>query len=466
MRPQSTMPFSPGQSLGRLAAWLILSVGLAGVGWAQPASHVILISIDGLRPEFYLDRTWPAPTVQQLAAEGSYAERVRGVFPTVTYPSHTTMVTGVLPFRHGVYYNQPFEPEGQTGRWYWHESAIQVDTLWDLLKRHGRATAAVSWPVTVGAPIDWLVPEYWSLDPEVERLAPMRDASSAGLWQELEQEATGRLSLRKYSADFMTRDDTSGAIAAYLFETYRPTLLAVHLLAADHFEHADGRESWRVRRAVAAADRALGSILDAVERAGLVEQTAIVVTGDHGFVDVHTDLAPNVWLAELGLQEPRQDRGRWRATFHTQDGSAFLHLEDPADEQAVEEVRRLLDSLPHRFRKLFRVVERQELDDIGADPRVPLALAARLGVAFVARATGKVAEPSLSGEHGYFPSDFPEIYTGFVASGAGLVRGEKIDEIGLEDIAPLILELLGLPPLEDADGLAPGILVDSAAGAD
>ena len=125
----------------------------------------MLVSIDGLRPEFYLNGKWPAPTLQYMARGGSVAEGVRGVFPTVTYPSHTTMVTGALPARHGIYYNTPFEPEGQSGRWYWEESLIQSRTLWDAAREAGLVTATVQWPVTVGAPIDYCVPEFWSLDP-------------------------------------------------------------------------------------------------------------------------------------------------------------------------------------------------------------------------------------------------------------------------------------------------------------
>ena len=104
---------------------------------AQKTKYVVMISIDGLRPEFYKDPSWPAPNIQALARNGVYADGVRGVFPTVTFPSHTTMVTGALPAKHGIYYNTPFEPEGQTGNWYWDESQIKVETLWDACKKKG-----------------------------------------------------------------------------------------------------------------------------------------------------------------------------------------------------------------------------------------------------------------------------------------------------------------------------------------
>ena len=80
-------------------------------------SHVVLISIDGLRPEFYKDPSWNMVHLRQAMETGAYADGVEGVFPTVTYPSHTTMITGVKPLKHGVYYNTPSEPLGVTGNW-------------------------------------------------------------------------------------------------------------------------------------------------------------------------------------------------------------------------------------------------------------------------------------------------------------------------------------------------------------
>ncbi len=73
--------------------------------FGQLAKHVILISIDGFRPDFYKDKSWSAPNLRKLMNEGVYAQGVNSVFPSVTYPAHTTLVTGAAPARHGIYYN-------------------------------------------------------------------------------------------------------------------------------------------------------------------------------------------------------------------------------------------------------------------------------------------------------------------------------------------------------------------------
>ncbi|MEO8077989.1 MAG: alkaline phosphatase family protein, partial [Acidobacteriota bacterium] len=152
-----------------VAGTLLVMAGL-GVAAAGPSlraapsepRHVIVISIDGLNPTTY---TAPGPsevpTLRRLAREGAYAQDVIGVTPTVTYPSHTTLITGVPPAVHGIYNNRIFDPEETSNNaWYWYAREIKVTTLPGAVKARGLTTAAVSWPVTVDADIDYLMPEF------------------------------------------------------------------------------------------------------------------------------------------------------------------------------------------------------------------------------------------------------------------------------------------------------------------
>src|SRR5580765_950336 len=110
----------------RTASFLLFAFCASLSVIAQPARHVILISIDAMRPEFYKDPSWPAPNLQQLMKEGVYADKLRPVFPSITYPDHVTMLTGALPVHHGVFFNAPFEPEGASGKWNWQTNIIQA----------------------------------------------------------------------------------------------------------------------------------------------------------------------------------------------------------------------------------------------------------------------------------------------------------------------------------------------------
>lgn len=425
------------------------------------ADHVLLFSLDGFRPEFARDEAWPAPTLQQLAWEGAHAARVRSVFPALTYPAHTTLVTGALPARHGIWHNEPFEPAGQSGRWHWEAAAIRIPTLWDAVRAAGGTTAAVSWPVTVGAAIDWNVPDIWPLDLDTDALEPIRRcARPPGIVEEIEREATGRLREETFGISRIAREDRVGSMAAYLFERHRPTLLLVHLISTDHVQHDRGRNNPLTRRAVGAADRAIGQVLEVVERLGLRDRTAVVITGDHGSADLHTVLRPNAWLAARGLVEPRPDRGDWRAVFHASGGSAFLRLRDPGDGEAADLARDALRALPRGVRRLFRVMERGNLAALGADSEAPFALAAVPGIGFAADASCPDVVAATGAAHGYHPG-IREMYTGFVAAGAGIRPRAAVPCLPLENVAPLVAALLGLEA-EFPDGIVfPGLLASA-----
>lgn len=424
------------------------------------ADHVIVVSVDALRPEFYCDETWPAPTMQQFAFEGVRADGVRTVFPALTYPAHTSLVTGARPARHGITSNRPFLDDRRTEAWLWETSHIRAPTLWDAVRAAGGTTAAVGWPVTVGAPIDWNVPDIW---PEhyvqADFIAPVRAATTPPeLFGELEREATGRLRGENFGLGWLAREDRVGSIAAYLFERYRPTLLLVHLIGTDHMQHERGRNNPLTRRAVGAADRAIGQVVETVERLGMRDRVAFAIVGDHGSINRHTQLRPNVWLVDAGLMGVGELRGDWRAAFLADGGSAFLRLRDGAGDAAAE-ARTVIDRQPPGVRRLFRIVERAELDALGADPAAAFALAAMPGIEFSDDPGAPDIRPVHGATHGYHPDEL-EMRTGFVGAGAGFRPGASVPLLPIECVAPTLAALLGLR-FAAPDGIVfPGLLSD------
>ncbi|ASZ11844.1 ectonucleotide pyrophosphatase/phosphodiesterase [Chitinophaga pendula] len=436
-----------------LFAICVLAIGGQAVR-AQQAKYVVLISVDGFRPDFYMEPSWPAPYMQQIKEQGVYAQGVQGIFPTVTYPSHTTLITGVTPSKHGICYNTPFEPQGASGRWYTEAKDIKAETLWEALRKAGLRTASVSWPVSVGAPVDYNIPETFSLsNPGDRRAATSEQATPRGLFEEVQQQATGQLSATDLNLHYFGMNETLSRMAAYLIGRYKPNLLTIHLPCTDEAQHDEGRRGDRVTLSVAAADHGIGTILEAIAKAGIKDSTAVIITGDHGFVDIHTGLAPNVWLAANGLI----GKDGWKAMFHSGGGSTFLQLKQEKDEQTLRQVRKILSELPEAQRKLFRVVERAELDKSGADPHAALALTAVPGISFTTSKEGPAMRAARGGAHGYYP-DFREIQTGFVAYGAGLAKGQVIPVMHLEDVAPLVAQLLGVSLKEASGTVYPGML--------
>src|SRR5689334_2803248 len=139
---------------------LLVFVGVIGcplfvtaVTVGGPTRHVVVISIDGLMPRTYLSAGWNAPTLRNLATHGVFAQGVVGVFPTVTYPSHTTLITGVPPALHGIYTNRLVAPGSRSnGVWYWDSRDIQTVTLPAATAATHLRTAMINRTVSVGAP--------------------------------------------------------------------------------------------------------------------------------------------------------------------------------------------------------------------------------------------------------------------------------------------------------------------------
>lgn len=422
---------------------------LSGIVTQAQVKYVILISIDGLHPDMYLDKSWPAPNLHALMQQGTYADHNLSVFPSYTYPSHTAMLTGAFPARSGIYFNQP---KNSTGDWSWFMKDIKVTTLWRFLKWKGMTTSAVEWPVSVGDGITYNVPEIWS-DQFPDRITEARKYATPGLVEEIEQKATGKLDTFNMNEDAFSMDDNSARMAAYIYRTKKPAFLAVHFAEVDDVEHDHGRDGDSVRLALAAADHCIGIIRETVRRSGMADSTAIIVVGDHGFSTIHTIMRPNILIKEVP------------AKFIASGGSCFLykltHAKKSDDAAMVKAVTDSLDKLPKEKRRLFRIIYRKELDKMGADSAAILALTAEPGMVFsgstkaaaaVNHGPGTLIQqskydgvfiPTTGGHHGYDPN-IPEMWTGFIAAGAGINKGGHIKEMRLVDVAPLIAKLLGL----------------------
>ena len=214
------------------------------------AEHVIVVSIDGLKPDYYLEERWPAPAMRQVLFRGAHARAVRSIFPSLTYPSHTTMATGALPARHGIWTNRAVEPSDDPP-WLSDAHLIRVPALWDAVRAAGGTTAALNWPLTKGAAIDWNVPDVWPGSDEAVVTAMASASTPEGLVAELEREATGRLHVDNFSSKLLAHDVRLASMAAYLYERYRPTLLLVHVEGVVQIQQ---EPDWRNPRRIRAED--------------------------------------------------------------------------------------------------------------------------------------------------------------------------------------------------------------------
>lgn len=420
-----------------LLTWFALSAH------AQQPRYVILITIDGLRAEMIDDPLMPSPFLKMMSRDGLRIGSVTGVPPAATYPSHTTIVTGEVPARHRVFYNRPFLWNKDTARIsYWYADSIAVPTIWQRAHEAGMTTASLFWPVSTGSPyIDYNVPEFWSLDyscDQMEYIKPL--CTPRGILDELEQHACGKLDTITYQAGSLQRDGRTAAMANYLMNHYQPRLMTIHLITTDYSQHDLGTHpNQRLLQDVASADHAVGTILENLRLTHRMDSTVVLVMGDHGFCDYSLTLSPNVWLTRDRLLSERPG-GEWKACFYGGGNTSFLYLRKANDKRTLRRIRRLLEELPEAERRLFRVVEKEELTAKGADPAAVLALEPVVGVAVTNDRTGEVVKQRTGGTHGFISG---QDATTLIAYGCGIAPSHQ-DTIRQTAIAPWVLRMLNI----------------------
>lgn len=392
-----------------------------------PPDQVLVVSIDGLRPEFYLDEKWGAPTLCRLAREGAFVRGVVGVFPSVTYPSHASMVTGLSPDRHGVIANTRWTEEGPQTDWYWEERDLKAAPLWRLAKNAGRTVAIVNWPSTIGADVQWRIPEKWGLD----MVAILNELATPGLMDGITA-AQGPFEVGKWRDKAYVDQYMTGA-CAWVLRKHKPNLAFLHLIEVDDAQHHNGRDHDEVRAALGRVDRHVAALLKA-----LGPRALLAVTGDHGFLDVHDELLPNALFKERGWY---RGPGDWDVIAHVAGGSVTVYArgDRAAAARAVVEERRLREGKP-----MFEIVDR-------AAPGAAFALSAVEGYTFGGRDAGEFVQRSrIKGNHGALP-DQAKLHTGLLLHGAGVKAGAVVERARLVDVGPTLAEALGVA-MPDVEG--------------
>ena len=437
--------------LTALALVLFLGSCLNAQDKTPPA--LVMVSVDGLKPE-YITHTEEhgarVPNLRRMMKEGMYSEGVQGVIPTVTYPSHTTLITGVWPSKHGIYANTLFDPldKGKQA-WYWYAEDLRVPTLYDAAREAGRTTASVQWPVTVGAKITWDIPEVWRASDEND-LKLIHAVATPGLMEEV------RKDLGEYRGGIdaaLEADEVRARYAEWIVVKKQPGLLLLHLLALDHLEHETGLYSKEDLAALERLDDAIGKLRATAERA-FFGRVVFAVVSDHGFVNVEkqANFGPAFVQAGLITLDKKEKVTDWKAFPWATGGSAAIVLKDPKDQAVAAQVRELLAKLASDpANGIDRVLEADDLHKRGAYPTASFFVGLRPGWKNGDVLTGPVVQNvKLGGTHGAL-NDLPELRSSFFVVGPGIPAGEKFDLIDMRDIAPTLAGLVGLK-MPSADG--------------
>lgn len=433
-----------------------VAAALATVVWfaAAEANPVLMISIDGLRPLDVIEakaRGLKVPNLSRFVATGTYATGVRNVLPTVTYPDHTTLVTGVWPAKHGIYNNTTFDPQDKNfGGWYWYSSDIKVPTLWGAVHAHGQTVASIGWPVTAGNPdIDVNVPEYWRAGTADDLKLINALSTPYGI-----AAALGKQSGVPLAAAFgeeAKHDVAKAKLAAALIELKKPAFFTLHLSSVDGQQHEFGPGSAEAHATIEAVDAAVG---DLIATAKTVEPDVVVaIVSDHGFAAVSKEINLNRAFVDAGLAKV-DAKGKvvsWEASAWNAGGSSEIMLARPDDPALKAKVAAVLNKLAADPQYgIAKVAAPDEVAKLGGNPNAAFFVDFKLGYyggdSFVVPV---LAEAELKGTHGYFPTH-PEMRATFMIAGPGIGH-RNLGDIDMRDIAPTLAKILEVS-LPDADG--------------
>ncbi|MFD0767875.1 alkaline phosphatase family protein [Bacillus sp. CGMCC 1.60114] len=426
----------------------------------KPATkHVIVLSFDCLSAlDFPILQN--LPHFRSLLKRGAYAEKVESIYPSVTYPSHATIVTGNYPVKHGVVNNTLLQPGKESPDWHWYRRSIKGTTLYDEARKANLKTAALLWPVTGKAKIDYNMPEIFPNRPWQNQVLVSLFSGSPLYQLELNQ----RFGHIRNGLSQPELDDFVLASAVHTIQTKKPNLMFVHFTDLDTQRHYHGFSSEEIVAAIHRHDKRLGAIVEALKESGMYEETTIIALGDHSALDEHKAIQLNALLREKGFLtvNKKGEVTNWKAYCQSCDGSAYVYVKDKNDTETIGSLHRLLQEIIQDEQNGIEfLLTDEEAKDLGADGNCLFMLEAREGYYFLENHTGDLireitredvtsSKKYTFGTHGYSPSK-PNYETIFMAAGKGIRQGAIIPHMRLIDEGPTIARLLGLH-LGETDG--------------
>jgi predicted AlkP superfamily pyrophosphatase or phosphodiesterase len=386
--------------------------------------------------------------LRRILHDGAHASGVRGVLPTVTYASHTTLLTGVWPARHHIYSNVVFDPLGKNMEgWYWYSEDIAVPTIWEVAAKSGVPVGSVGWPVSVGAPgVRYLIPEFWRTQKTEDDFKLLRATSTPGLLAEIEAKAGPYV----IDPDVTIPGDVARTrYACAILREKRTRLTTVHLVSLDHIEHASGPFSPEANEAVEQLDARVAE-LQAAARASFPGAVTCIVS-DHGFALTDHSLNLMAAFVEEGLIKVEEAGGAnarrrvvdWKAFPKVDGGSAAILLKDPNDEATRAKVDQLLHRLASNpANGIAQVLDRKEIASYGGRPDAAFWVDMQTNFSAINAEGALVRAKKPGGTHG-FPPSHPEMLAAFLIAGPGVREGLDLGQIDMRSIAPTVVEYLG-----------------------
>jgi len=417
--------------------------------------HVIVISEDAMITED-LETLKKLPAFGPVIQNGAVVKRVRSIYPTLTYPCHTTMMTGCYPDRHGIVNNELSNVTELSSPWNWFYDKVRVPSIFDAAKAAGLKTAAVFWPVTGRCPsIDYLIDEYWPQHGESTEECFQESGSSEEVietcirphtWMQVHRE-------HPYCDEFLM------SCACSVIRQYRPNLLMIHPANIDGYRHQTGVFSDKVTHGLHEIDNWLAWLRKAVRDAGIEQDTDFFIVSDHGQINISRVTCPNVMLAREGLITVAEDGSvkDYRVMIKSSGASAQVFLRDPSDREAAEKTYAVLQRMCEEgVYGIGHVYTKEEAAKEHLAGDFSFVLETDGYTSFSGDWKGPLIRPFDTSDyrfghatHGHHPDRGP--WPTMIAFGPDIRKGVRIDEARLVDEAPTFAAALGLR-MKDTDG--------------
>ena len=408
--------------------------------------HLVIISLDSLGFRDIAEHQSELPTLNKLVNGGTWVKEVKGIYPTLTYPSHTTIITGQYPNVHGIVNNTKIQPERKSPDWYWYQKDVKVPTLYDLARKQNLKTAAFLWPVTAGSKIDYNLAEIFPNRIWTNQVLVSLKASSPLFILKMNQKY-GKL---RNGIKQPELDDFITACATDTIRNKKPNLTLLHLVDMDSMRHRYGVRSDEAMEALHRLDNHVSQVIAATKAAGTFEDTNFVILGDHYQINVDKMIHLNTLFAKRGWLTASPDqtfKKDWHVMAKTCDGCTYIYTRDF---DQIERLKNLIAGVDG----IERIYSSQEAIARGADPECTLMVEAKEGYYFTdesdrASVVEKVM-PEMMGDadryqgvHGYDPEK-PGYKTTIIFNGPMIKQNHTVEQADLVDEAPTFAKLLGL----------------------
>lgn len=388
--------------------WFSFCCFAATVKAGGEAQTLLLISIDGFSQQYW--QKYPAPTLEQLAKDGTRAQSMQPAFPTKTFPNHYSIVTGLYPAHHGIVENNMYDasfdaifrmskPEEVTNARWW-----LGEPVWVTAEKQGVKTGTYFYPGSEAA-IQGVRPALWQ--PYDGKISNEQRVQSVLGWLDLPVQQ-------------------------------RPKFLTLYFSTVDDAGHAHGPDSTEVAKAIAQVDSALALLVQGLKQRDLYGKINIMLVSDHGMARVEEQQV--IVLDEL-FEYKRAALTLWTAEIV----SIF---------PKSGELEFIYQQLKTRLPKQAKVYKKAELparwNYQGSKRIAPLVVVPDTGWRLMQRAKYQqwLESPdksSVTGSHGY-DNNSAEMQAIFVGQGPAFVKGTEISAFANIELYNLMCRILGIKP--------------------